>query len=32
MINKYVKKPIPIEAVQFSGDNFDEVCNFIYKQ
>ena len=26
---KYVKKPIPIEAIQWTGDNFDEIYNFM---
>lgn len=26
---KYRKKPVIIEAVQLSADNFDEVCNFM---
>lgn len=28
MIKKYVKKPIPIEAVQWTGKNFDEIDAF----
>ena len=28
MAKKYVKKPIPIEAIQFDGKNFDEVNDF----
>ena len=28
MPKKYVKKPIPIEAVQFTGDNFRELYDF----
>lgn len=28
MINKYIKKPIPIEAVQYTGDNFKELYDF----
>ena len=28
MIKKYVKKPIPIEAVQWTGKNFDELDAF----
>lgn len=28
MVKKYVKKPIPIEAVQFTGDNFRELYDF----
>lgn len=29
MIEKYVKKPVVIEAVQWTGDNLQEVINFI---
>lgn len=29
MIKKYTKKPIPVEAMQWNGDNQDEVLNFI---
>lgn len=28
MINTYVKKPIPIKAVQYTGDNFEELVEF----
>jgi hypothetical protein len=28
-IKKYIKKPIPIEAIQYLTDNYQEVCNFI---
>lgn len=28
MINKYTKKPVEIEALQFNGNNFEEVENF----
>lgn len=28
MKKKYVKKPIPIEAVQYTGYNFDELLDF----
>lgn len=28
MIRKYIKKPISIEAVQYTGDNFDELQAF----
>lgn len=35
MVKKYVKKPIPIEAIQYNGENFDELQAFagnnIYK-
>ena len=26
---KYIKKPIAVEAIQWTGHNFDQVCNFI---
>ena len=29
MIKTYVKKPVKIEAVQYLGDNIDEIENFI---
>lgn len=28
MIRKYVKKPIPIEAIQYDGSNFEELEAF----
>lgn len=28
-MKKYRKKPVVIEAIKLSGDNFDEVCNFM---
>jgi len=28
MIRKYIKKPISIEAVKYTGDNFDELQAF----
>ena len=28
MKKKYIKKPIPIEAIQFTGDNFRELYDF----
>lgn len=28
MIRKYVKKPIPIEAIQYDGNNFEELETF----
>lgn len=35
MIKQYIKKPIPINAIQFTGKNFDELVSFagdfIYK-
>lgn len=27
-VKKFVKKPIPVEAVQFTGDNFKELYDF----
>lgn len=27
MTMRYVKKPIPIEALQWTGDNYMEICN-----
>jgi predicted component of type VI protein secretion system len=32
MIKQYKKKPIVISAVQFTGDNFDEIKQFTNKQ
>ena len=29
MIKKYIKNPIPIDALQWNGDNKDEILNFI---
>lgn len=29
MIQRYVKKPIPIEAIKWTGHNFDEIINFM---
>lgn len=29
MIKKYTKKPVQIEAVQYTGDNQDEVKAFV---
>lgn len=29
MIKTYVKKPVKIEAIQYLGDNIDEIENFI---
>jgi len=26
---KYIKKPIPVDAIQWTGDNFDEVASFM---
>ena len=26
---RYIKKPIPIEAIQWTGNNFDEVHDFV---
>ena len=28
MSKKYVKKPIPVEAVQWTGSNMEEISNF----
>jgi len=30
MIKTYVKLPIPIEAVQWTGDNVDEIIDFTF--
>lgn len=32
MINKYRKKPVVIEAVQWTGDNLEEVMNFLQQR
>lgn len=32
MIKKYVKKPIEVEAVQWTGDNTDEIDEFTNRQ
>lgn len=29
MIQKFRKKPVEIEAVQWDGTNYDEVCGFV---
>jgi hypothetical protein len=29
MTKKYIKKPIPVEAIQWLGDNPFEICNFV---
>ena len=29
MIKKYVKKPVEVEALQWTGDNIDDMCAFI---
>lgn len=29
MIKTFVKKPIEVQAVQWTGDNYDEIYNFI---
>lgn len=31
MIKKYVKKPVVIEAIQYTGDNYLEICDFCDK-
>ena len=28
---KYRKKPVEIEAIQWTGDNYDEICKFVGK-
>lgn len=28
MVKKYIKKPIPIEAIQWNGNNYDEIDTF----
>lgn len=28
VMTKYRKKPVVIEAIQFNGNNFDEICRF----
>lgn len=32
MIKQYRKRPIVIRAVQWTGDNFDEICEFVKGQ
>ena len=29
---KYRKKPLEIEAIQYTGDNYKEVCDFVGKE
>lgn len=29
---KYRKKPVVIEAIQYTGDNYKEVCDFVGKE
>lgn len=29
---KYRKKPVVIEAIQYTGDNYNEVCEFVGKE
>ena len=29
MILDYIKKPVKIQAVQFTGNNYDEICDFV---
>ena len=31
MIKKYRKKPVEIEAIQWAGDNYKEICDFVGK-
>lgn len=32
MIKQYRKRPVVIRAVQWTGDNFDEICEFVKDQ
>lgn len=32
MVHKYVKKPVVISALQWTGDNILEMCNFTGKE
>lgn len=32
MVKKYIHKPIEVEAVQWTGDNLDEVKEFVHKK
>ena len=32
MIKRYRKRPIAIRAVKWTGDNFDEICEFVKDQ
>ena len=25
----YIKKPVKVQAVQFTGNNYDEICDFV---
>lgn len=29
MVKTFIKKPLEVQAVQWTGDNYDEICNFI---
>lgn len=29
MTKTFIKKPVEIQAVQWTGDNYDEICKFI---
>ena len=29
MIQKYIKRPVTIEAVQYTGDNTEEIMSFV---
>ena len=29
---KYIKKPVVIEAIQYTGDNYKEICDFVGKK
>ena len=31
MIRKYIKRPVTIEAVQYTGDNAEEIMSFVEK-
>lgn len=32
MIKRYRKKPVTIEAVQWTGENISEICDFTHKE
>jgi hypothetical protein len=29
MVSRYRKKPVEIEAIQWTGDNYEDVCSFV---
>lgn len=29
---KYIKKPVIIEAIQYTGNNYKEICDFVGKE